>query len=103
MDGVYETLNFLTGDDLFTHQLPRAFRTVQPFVLDQHPQLRPLGECVKAVTAANWREWLDEQVAKYGESLPLTPIPPEAWTHVDPLAEAEQMVGRDRVIAVTIR
>ena len=26
MDGVYDILNFMTGDNLFTHQLPRAAR-----------------------------------------------------------------------------
>jgi len=24
MDGIYEILNFMTGDNLFTHQLPRS-------------------------------------------------------------------------------
>ena len=25
MDGVYDILNFMTGDDLLTHELPRGF------------------------------------------------------------------------------
>lgn len=33
MDGVYKILNWMTNDELFTHQLPRAMRECQPFLL----------------------------------------------------------------------
>lgn len=102
MDGVYDTLNFLTGDSLYTHQLPRACRTVQPYVLDQHPQLAPLAEAVKDVTPENWRIWLDDQIAKYGEYLELQPVPQKAWLHVDALTEAKLIIGKDRVIPIQI-
>lgn len=39
MDGIYEILNFLTGDKLFTHQLPRAMRECEPWLKTQFPQL----------------------------------------------------------------
>lgn len=100
MDGVYETLNFLTGDQLYTHQLPRAGRAVQPYVLDQHPQLAPLAEDVHQVTRENWRGWLDAQVARYGEYLDLAPLPEGAWLHVNALDELETMVGKDRIVVV---
>lgn len=102
MDGVYDTLNFLTGDNLFTHQLPRAGRAVQPFVLDQHPQLAPLVDDVNVVNTENWRAWLDEQIARYGETLELSPIPASAWTHVGPIEEAEAMIGLGKVIPVLL-
>jgi hypothetical protein len=98
--GVYETLNFLTGDELYTHQLPRAGRAVQPYVLDQHPQLAPLAAAVKDVTRDNWRAWLDEQIARYGEHLDLSPLPDGAWLHVNALDELETMVGKDRIVVV---
>ena len=100
MDGVYDTLNYLTGDSLYTHQLPRAVRTVQPFVLEQHPQLAPLVDAVKDVTPENWRAWLAAQVRLYGESLPLEPIPREAWTHVDALDELATMMPRERIVVI---
>ena len=100
IDGVYDTLNFLTGDNLFTHQLPRAGRAVQPYVLEQHPQLVPLLTSTKRVTTKNWRKWLKQQIALYGEFLPLEPLPPGAWTHVDALQELETMVPKDRIIVV---
>ena len=39
MDGIYKILNFMTGEDLYTHQLPRAMRVCAPHLLQQHPQL----------------------------------------------------------------
>lgn len=39
MDGVYDILNYMTGDSLFTHQLPRAGRECKEPLLAQHPEL----------------------------------------------------------------
>jgi hypothetical protein len=39
IDSVYDILNFLTGDELFTHQLPRASRECEPWLKAQYPQL----------------------------------------------------------------
>ncbi len=37
--GLYDILNYMTGDDLYTHQLPRASQQCRPALLAQHPQL----------------------------------------------------------------
>lgn len=37
--GVYEILNFMTGDNLYTHQLPRVGRECAPYLLKQFPAL----------------------------------------------------------------
>jgi hypothetical protein len=39
MDGVYDILNFMTGEMLFTHQLPRAADECTPHLLRQYPIL----------------------------------------------------------------
>lgn len=38
IEGVYDILRFMTGQDLFTHQLPRAMTEMKPRLLAQHPQ-----------------------------------------------------------------
>ncbi len=40
MDGVYDILNFMTGDDLLIHELPRASDECKPYLLKQFPQLK---------------------------------------------------------------
>src|SRR6266700_2456956 len=39
MAGVYDILNFMTGEDVFTHQIPRLMREAKPILLRAHPQL----------------------------------------------------------------
>lgn len=98
MEGVYEILNFLTGDNLFTHQLPRAFRECQPHILRQHPQLAAFDD--KKVTTENWRSMLDEAKKQFGETLELEPIPSDDHSVKDPIKELEDVVGKDRVIVI---
>ena len=95
MEGVYDILNFMTGNNLFTHQLPRAGREMAPRLLAQHPDLREVtGD---DVTPENHAEWLERQVAKYGET---RPVRPEHQFHEirDAVKEAQDAVGADRVV-----
>jgi hypothetical protein len=86
MDGVYEILNHLTGDNLMTHQLPRAAETCRPALIAQHPFLVDL-------TVA-------EAETKHGTSFPVTPL--AVWERRNPIAEAVEMFGPDRVIPVVL-
>ena len=96
MDGVYDILNFLTGDDLYTHQLPRAADTCRGPLLEQHPQLTdvapPLDIDVPAIEA-----WLAQAEATYGRTLPLA-----TWEHRNPLVELAEMVDGKPIIPVVL-
>ena len=98
IDGVYEILNFLTKDDLMTHQLPRALKACGPWILLQKPELADVD--ATKVNEKNWRQWLDEQVAKFGELHELTPLNEDDWTRINPLEEAGAIVGDDKVLPV---
>lgn len=91
MDGVYEILNFMTGDNLFTHALPRASRECEPVLLAQHPdladivvpELHSLEECVA---------WLDAVVVPvYGATRSVEPLAAGDHTVIDPLAELKML------------
>lgn len=96
--GVYEILNYMTRDSLFTHQLPRAMRECGPWLLRQHPALAEVD--ASGVTPENWRDWLAAQEARFGEMLDVEPIPQDDHTRRDPVAELAEMVGSERVIVV---
>lgn len=98
IEGVYDILNYMTGDNLFTHQLPRAAKQCKPALLVQHPRLAAVD--VAEITQENWQWWLDEQVALYGETLSVEPLRPGDYEQVDPVQEAEEMMGQDRVVVV---
>jgi hypothetical protein len=100
MAGIYDILNFMTGDNLFTHQVPRAIRECQPELLRQHPQLAAIDKGRK-LTAETVPGWLATQKRLFGNELPVAPLAQQVWTRIDPLLEAEAMVGKDRVVAIS--
>ena len=96
---VYEICNYLSGDTLWTHQLPRAHRILGPWVLEQHPQIAQWDE--SGINSSNYREYIGRARERFGIDLPVTPIPRERWVSIDPISEAAAMVGDDRVIVVS--
>lgn len=100
IEGVYDILNFMTGDNLFTHQLPRASDECRPHLLTLHPQLSSAD--ASGVTPDNWKAWLADRVKEFGETLPVTPLPRGVHAFKDPIDEAVEMVGAEKVIAVNV-
>lgn len=105
--GVYEILNYVTGDNLFTHVLPRACRFAGPLILDQHPELSAAGtdEALAALdTAIATAQTPMEGIRKWLSGLQLKAEYAIA-THVDkwemrhPLADLAEEIGEDRVKA----
>lgn len=92
IEGVYDVLNHMTGERLFTHQLPRARMAMLPEILRQHPQLSEVD--VSAVTPENWRAQLDSLVAKHGAQVSLRPAPPGLYQRQHPIAELETILTR---------
>ena len=117
IDGVYDILNFMTGDNLFTHQLPRASDECKPYLVEQFPQLATtemdsaiadLSDALKSKSGKAQVEkvvadWLAKQVSKYGEMFAVKPIPANAHEVKNPIAEAVEMIGGpEKVIVVSI-
>jgi hypothetical protein len=98
MDGVYDILNFMTGDNLFTHQLLRASDECKPHLLAQFPQLAAVD--ASGVNGKNHVKWLTEQVAKYGEEFEVKPVPKGTHQFKNPIAEAAEMMGGPEKIIV---
>ncbi len=118
MDGIYEILNFLTGDKLFTHQLPRAMRECEPWLRSQFPRLfvedpvtgSALAKMDGLMTDGDGREqrgakikhWVEQLRVDLAlpEMLPVYEMGADMHTRIDPIEEARAMVGNDRVFVV---
>jgi hypothetical protein len=100
--GVYDILNYMTRDNLFTHQLPTAMKECAPWLLRQHPQLAEVPVPEKFNGKEHIEEWLGEQVKVYGETLEVKPIPQDDHDQKNPLTELEEMVGKDKIIVVNV-
>jgi hypothetical protein len=101
--GVYNILDFMTGDNLFTHQLPRASDECRPALLAQHPQLREVEVPEEFDDKEHVDRWLAEQTERYGTELPVAPLDPADHTRIHPLEEMGMRgVPANRVIPVVI-
>ena len=82
MDGIYEILNHITGDNLFTHVLPRACRFAAPLILEDHPELKYAEAGLPLA-----KEWTIKSYA-------------DKWVSQDPLEELATMVPPEKIIVV---
>lgn len=84
IEGVYDILNWMTQDDLFTHQLPRAMRECSPALVALYPELseesltKELEELSVEMNDGDSRgdreaklvKWLDAVFSKTSSALP---------------------------------
>jgi hypothetical protein len=101
IDGVYEVLNFMSGESLFTHQLPRVSREAEPIILAMHPHLAEAKIEAEQVNGENWRQWLDTWTARYGKTIAVPRMNIAEHERIDALSELAEMVPPDRIAIVT--
>lgn len=98
MDGIYDILNWMTDENLFTHQIPRVRQEAKPVILAAHPQLVEItGD---DVTPENWQVWLAEKIARFGETLPIPKMSADQHERIDAMTEAAEFFPPDKIIVV---
>lgn len=102
MDGVYDLLNFMTGDNLFTCQLPRACGECEGPLLAQHPGLAQVKVPEDLAGREAVDEWLAGQVALFGETLPVAQLADGDHTRIDPFTEIRMVAPHAEVIGVVV-
>lgn len=90
---LHELLDWLTGDELYTHQLGRAADACGSWVLEQHPVLRQVTLPEGQLDEQGWRDWLDTTKTTIASELRLTPLPADRWVSRDPIEELLKMRG----------
>jgi hypothetical protein len=105
--GVYDVLNYMTGDELFTHQLPRASRECEPHLREQHPDLAAIvfpdwSGLTSDNAEATVMAWLAEQVAVFGETRPVRALPADDHTSINPITELKMMRPDALVVGVDV-
>lgn len=102
MDGVYEVLNFMSGESLFTHQLPRVSQEAEPIILAMHPHLAEAKIEAEQVNGENWRDWLATWTARYGATIAVPQMTIAEHERIDPHSELAEKVPSDRIVVVTL-
>lgn len=96
---VYEILNFITGDNLMTHQLPRAAEFAKPFILAAYPILEDFTpeSLTASIEAKGWDNTYNGVIAslskEIGFEITLEPAPEGVWNQKNPIEELIEMRG----------
>lgn len=86
MESLYDILNWVTGDNLMTHAIPRALQFAKPWVLAAHPQLAQVDMNDKALAQVGVDGFLDVMKKDFGESF-FIPCFSTYWEKRNPLDE----------------
>lgn len=93
MKGVYGILNYMTGDSVYTHQIPRVSKECAPRLLGLYPWLADIK--VSHLNRDNISEWFEKEwptlVEKYGEYHKVYPLHFDDHEYIDPVEEIETM------------
>ena len=100
MDGLYDILKFMAGEDVYTHQLGRVAEEATPVIFHQHPALSSVVCPEEFGGEAAVREWLAQQKRQFGDTLSIRPMNIAEHERIDPLSELAERVHPDRIMAV---
>jgi hypothetical protein len=99
---VYDILDYMTGDDLFTHQLPRAAEECAPALREQHPDLVDIDVPERFSGKEHVDRWLGDLVLKHGETRVVTPLRPEEHAVINPIEEMVRMGLGEKAIVLEV-
>ena len=100
INGIYEVLNYMTGESVFTHQLPRIGREATPVILTVHPELQAAIEEAKQITPDNWHEWRDRWIDRYGPTISVPKMTADQHERIDPMSELAEKIHPDKIVVV---
>lgn len=100
--GVYEVLNWMTGESLFTHQLPRVAKEARPVLLASHPLLQQAVDEAEQVTTNNFQEWRQTWEDRYGPVIAVPKFNADTHETIDPMSEISEVMHPDRIIPVVL-
>ncbi|AMS41224.1 DUF7736 domain-containing protein [Aminobacter aminovorans] len=98
--GIYEVLNWMTGESLYTHQLPRVGREAEPVILGMHPHLAEAVAEADQVNAENYAAWSAKWKARYGESIAIPRFNIAEHERIDPMSELAEKAHPDRIVVL---
>jgi hypothetical protein len=93
VDRLYKLYNAMTKDNLYTHQLPRAYKSCAPHVRKELPDLTASLRATyqadenfeNCIWFPKWEKVLANARKVFGDSFEVTPLP--SFEHIDPLEE----------------
>lgn len=98
MAGVYQIIDFVTGQKHMTHQLPRAADEIKPWLLHQHPWLAQITVPEGLDSKDKVLTWLVKATDQWGAMHEVEQLPFGGYVGREPLTELEEMIPEDGII-----
>jgi hypothetical protein len=99
MDDIYQILNFMCQDNLFTHQLPRAMKECAPYLIEKFPQLKDIT--CEGITRENHKEIIEALCTEHGDIFLVTTLPQHAHEYIDPMSELAEKMHPSQTIQIS--
>lgn len=87
IDGVHDILQWMTGEPLWTHQLPRATGECAPALRQQFPDLAAVAVPDGLNSEDEVLAWLHEMEQQHGATRAVRCLAPQDHTSIDPITE----------------
>ena len=100
IEGVYRVLNWMTGESVYTHQIPRIGREAVPVVLAAHPELAQAIEESEQVNPSNYLEWRATWERRYGDTIAVPKFDADSHERIDPLSELSEKLRPGKIVVV---
>lgn len=94
IDNVYEILNHMTDDNLYTHQLPRAREICGPVLVLRFPFLADIIYPEELVSINEINAFLDKWTAFVGNSFSVWPLDAGVWKSKGPIIDLYEMLEK---------
>ena len=103
IDGVYQVLSWMTGESVYTHQIPRISREATPVVVARHPHLQQAIDEAEQVDRTNWQQWRQTWEDRYGPTIAVPKFTADSHESIDPISELAEKVHPDKIITIPIK
>lgn len=102
MGGVYSVVDYVTGEQHMTHQLPRACDVVKPWLLQQHPWLADITVPDDLRSKEAFESWLAVATQSHGSFHAVEQMPLGMYVGREPIAELREMAPHAQIIEVEL-
>ena len=92
MEKLYDALNFLTQETIYTHQIPKILPPSAKHILKTYPELEDIGKDVIINSEEEAERFIKSLSQIFGNEFTLEPMSDEEYSHTDPFEDLKDLI-----------